>query len=343
MSNDSMKNSTYGVTETSITQEAAVNRLHQLEWMLAELFNIFAIASLLWLTVSFFVYGLRTGKWEKAQVNNPVQVNAGSVYTAAVVSLIITLTHFLTGQVAFNLGYHDQYPYPCEAVMDATIITYKLTIISVNAFLWFRQRSLYQHPASKSFQKPWLFFVSWSSLLIIICGSSVAGFFFVKPSNYRNSRKGCISKPRKAFIIWPVYLCYAVVLFGQSMMIFLFCQVFRFPLGTRIVKRLTSMMKRSAILAVICASTDLLVTVLYIHVIPPQSTRHVTLTAYDLNLFVNVVVVVLSFDTWKVIVVAPVQGGCKKAKKKSVSTTTQTPNTQFRGKSVMVDTCDESM
>jgi len=115
---------------------------------------------------NFIVYGVRLGKWKTAVRNNPLRINAGVVCTAAVVAAVSTTCHLVCSLVTYNLGYHDHSPMNCEIALGIWSFTYIAAIMSVYFFLWFRQRSFYQHPAMNGFRTTLL----KCSIVVVVTG-----------------------------------------------------------------------------------------------------------------------------------------------------------------------------
>jgi len=176
-----------------------INRFTQPEWILAEIFNLISIFCVTCICLSLAAYGFRTGKWQKENRSSSTQVNAGAVYTAAIAAYLSSLFRLIPDQVAFNLGYGDKSSKPCESAMDASVTGYVLTIVTVYIFLWFRQHSLYQHPAMQSVNNRRVQCFSCITIIVIVVGCVFSGIAFTVPENYTFSNRGCVSRPKKHF------------------------------------------------------------------------------------------------------------------------------------------------
>jgi len=82
-------------------------------------------------------------------------------------------------------------------------------------------------------------------------------------------------------------------------MLYLFIQPLRTGLKRYRSKRIATFMKRVAFSAFVCFFVDCLVTIMFIFRIPDISSCHVIIIVCDIKLLVNILSVILSFDTWR--------------------------------------------
>jgi len=309
--NFSSTSTAHETTETTLlhsekdSELKVINRFTQPEWILAEIFNLLSIFCVTWICLSLTVYGFRTGKWQKENRSSSTQVNAGAVYTAAVAAYFFSFFRLLLAQVTFSLGYGDKSSKPCESALDASIAGYVLTSVTVYIFLWFRQRSLYQHPAMQSSSNKRVQCFSWIVIIVIVVGSVFSGIVFAVPENYTFSNRGCVSRPKNTFTVWPVYVYAGMMLLGQASMLYLFIYPLRSQATTNTAGRIVRMMKRSAVFAGVCMISDLLAMITLAFVVPEKTTRHVSSTVYDISMLVNLLSIFMSFETWLTILKSP--------------------------------------
>jgi len=143
------------------------------------------------------------------------------------------------------------------------------------------------------------------TIIVIVVGCVFSGIAFTVPENYTFSNRGCVSRPKNTFTVWPVYLGAVIVLLGQASMLCLFIYPLRSHATTNTAGRIVKMMKRSAVFAGVCVISDLLAMITLAFAVPEKTTRHVTSTVYDINMLVNLLSIFMSFETWLTILKSP--------------------------------------
>jgi len=282
------------------------NKYQQPEWIFCEGFLLFETFIMAWTSLSLFTYGKKTGKFRKENRSCETKVNSGAVYTSAVFATCCSLLRVLSNQVVFLLDYTNGSSLLCETAVDVSITCYALTITSTYMFLWFRQRSLYQHPAKQGFRKSRLHWFSWVTLGFIVCGSFLALLAMIIPQSTVISRDGCTRKATNiSSFFWSFYVVATLVVVAQGSMLFLLLYPLFSHVKTKNAKRVTKIMKRSAVLAVLCILSDAVAMIIVVFVIPPKAKMFIALTVYDANMVVNIASVLLSFQSWQSIILSP--------------------------------------
>ena len=328
------------INATSVCDEKAVNRLLQTEWIVAEAYNAFAIIILVWITLSFLIYGVRTGKWQKSKVSFQRPSKSSAVYTTVVIATNINLVHLLLGPVAYNAGYNDHSSGLCEIFLDIWGVSYIFTVLGVYNFLWFRQRAIYQQHAVRSVRGKYWTAIHRTSAVIIATGYGVTIFSSAIPENYERSKYGCKLKPWQEFTTWPIYFGNVMKVLGQALLLYLFLK----PLCSRLSsfggKRIRKCMVRSTIYAIVAVTSDILTTIMFVYAIPEGSTAHVVFTTYDVNMLINTLGIAFTFETWKKILTSPYDFCCRK---KIVENSAPARNLQIRKRKVTeADSCQIS-
>ena len=293
-------------TESSATVEIYTSRFKQLEWILAEAFNVLAATLVSWVTFSLIVYGKQTGKWRKENRLNPTKVDAGVVYTLAILTTICSFLRLVTNQAVFNFGYTDRSPLQCEVGTVISTIFYALTIDGAYMFLWFRQRSLHRHPSMEELKKRWLRILGCMALIFILLGTLSILACMLITTHFIHTGKGCFKVSRFGQLtLWPYYVIILFQTFGQASMLFLFLYPICLNLASNNADRVIKIMKRSAIFAGICVLSDVISMVIVVFVASDATFLSTTLTVYDINMMVNTSSVFFSFESWRKIFVAP--------------------------------------
>jgi len=280
-------------------------RFYQVEWIMAEICNVIAILSVIWSASSLVVHGIRTGIWKRENRLDIHKYNAGAVYTCAVIATFCSLLRLIPSQVIFHLGSNNGSPVSCDITINVALQGYSVTVGCTYIFLWFRQRSLYQHPAMKPLQSKWLSCFSWGSITIIVMGYLVLAIGLAVSDKVVDSIYGCILKPSEEFTMWPLFLINGIEFTGQASMLFLFFYPLRAKVTTNTAKRMKLIMKRSGFFAGACVGSEVIALVVLYFAVSENSSIYIPLTVYDLNMLTNVWSVVLSFESWKDILFSP--------------------------------------
>jgi len=297
----------HATTQVSTKVEIYTNRFKQLEWILAETFNVLAITLVSWLAFSLIVYGKQTGKWRKENRLNPTKVDAGIVYTLAVFATICCFLRLATNQAVFNFGYTDRSSLPCEVGTAISFVWYTLFIIGVYMFLWFRQHSLYRHPSMEEVKKRWLERLGFMNLILIFVGAFFILACLLVTFRYIPTGKGCFKTARFGQLPkWPYYLIISFQEFNQAALLFQFLYPLFLNLSGRNTDRVIKIMKRSAISAGICSLSDVVSMLIVVFVVSDKHMSSTAITAYDINMIVNTASVFFSFESWRKTFMAPI-------------------------------------
>ena len=167
---------------------------------------------------------------------------------------------------------------------------------------------------------------SWIVIIVIVVGSVFSGIVFAVPENYTFSNRGCVSRPKNTFTVWPVYVYAGMMLLGQASMLYLFIYPLRSQATTNTAGRIVRMMKRSAVFAGVCMISDLLAMITLAFAVPEKTTRHVTSTVYDINMLVNLLSIFMSFETWLTILKSPLSKKSSQPPNQQTQTTDQVEN-----------------
>jgi len=310
-----MEENTTDSTHSATMWENHEYRFQQLEWILCEGFNVLEVVFITWITLSLLVHGNKTGKWRKEKQSTDTRFNSGTVYSLAITATLGSLSRAITNQVAFNLGYADETPLPCEVAVDFAIGCYAVTLISTYVFLWHRQRSLYQHPKMEMLRKSWLEVLSYVTLFLIVIGGLFASLAMIIPDGAINSRYGCMRVPSdSAFFVWPFYVIITLVMISQAALLFLLLYPLFLHVTATNAERVMLIIKRSAVFAGVCVLSDTVAMIVVVFVVPADSVIHVALTVYDINMVVNVASVFFSFESWRTIILSPCRSCDRKQK-----------------------------
>ena len=213
----------HATTQVSTVAEIYANRFKQLDWILAEVFNVLAATLVSWFAFSLIVYGKQIGKWRKENRLNPTKVDAGVVYTFSIFTTICCLLRLAANQALFNFGYTDRSSLPCEVGAIISLACYGLSITGSYIFLWFRQRSLHRHPSIEELNKRWLKRLSCVTFIWLFLGPLLI-FVYVLTITHRrivHTSQGCILRAVDGKLPpWP-YVTTLFTTLGQVNLLFL--------------------------------------------------------------------------------------------------------------------------
>ena len=173
------------------TIKRAVNEsdfVGRLDWILPVILNVTLIFLTLWIIMSLLHYGIKTRKWKINEASAIEKLNAGIVYTFAVVCSIFCLFYLVSDQIFMNLG-DDRL---CEAAADAGVVMYSMILWSVFMFWWFRQKAFYTNKVFASKLNNCVKFASLSSIAMITISGGAYTVLFSLPKNYKATKEGCV-------------------------------------------------------------------------------------------------------------------------------------------------------
>jgi len=291
---------------TSTSVEIYTNRFEQLEWIFAETFNVPATILVSWVALSLIAYGQHTDKWRKENRLNPTQIDAGIVYTLAVFTTICGFIRLATNQVVFNFGYTDKSSLRCEVGTAISLVFYFLSTDGSYMFLWFRQRSLYRHPSMEELNKRWMKRLAFITFILILLNPLFLLACTLATGRFIPTGQGCIkSAGDHRLPLWPYYVIISFDTFAQVSILFLLLYPLFVNISCSNADRVMKIVKRSAIFAGICVSSDAIAMAIAIMVASDKTLLITVLTVYDINMIVNIASVFFSFGSWKKIFVAP--------------------------------------
>ena len=194
-------------------------------WIIFTFIYIIFILAGLWTLVSLIVFGVKAKKWSHNQINEPEKLNAGIIYTFTIACTLTCICTYVSAIVSLNVGYDEQQDEVCDTVADIYAIFYLMVLLSVNSFLWFRQRVFFTNQMLNiEFTKPIKVF-SHSSIFVIYIGGMTSLILASIPNDMIASIDGCVYEPDETFRAPSFILGTAVMMFGQVSLLSLFVYV----------------------------------------------------------------------------------------------------------------------
>jgi len=285
-------------------------------WTLSLPFDLFLIATTLWMTLTFMVFGesyLRRKKEEKKEYS------PGKVLIFSMISPPFALIRLMVTFSLFFIGHKDtpQNRFLCEIVIDVSIASYMFSLIPFYLFLWFRQRVLYSQPFIRNLYTRWIKCLSSAIIICLIFGGIGSVILYLLPETYAGSPKGCVNVSNMRYNT-PDYMATALRVIGQAILLLLFLypllvhrkfqtSVFRgskrktTPGGDNVPEDpLLRTMLRSLCCTLASVLVDLAATI-SVSVLPKNVPRVLTNLIYDISLVLNVIFIALCFEGHKAI------------------------------------------
>lgn len=268
-------------------------------WLTATTVSVFCWIVLFWILLSLLCYGVKSNKWKKASLVSSANDKDGSVlFTIAVIGSAFSLTHTSVNLLVYNFGYDGSTLHVCTVGVIVSVEFFAFTMSWSYLFLWLKQYAIYQHNFFNHLYTVWIRAISWCSLVMMLVGLNTAIIIYNSLSNFVHSSVGCLNKGAH----WPAIYGTVVNGSGQLIMLLLFFYpVTKLP-ESRSSCRVVRILKRTTICTTFCVLSDL---VAGIYVGVSDSSDKVGLSFYNFNLVLNMVAVVMTFETWADILLSP--------------------------------------
>ena len=269
----------------------------------AQVITALLTTATVWTFFSFLVFGVRKGAWRGSKSRTPFVLM--SLATAAPAFAFVRV---LSTQALLVIGDPDLFDPSasnCSVVYSVNIISYSISILCVYTYLWYRQRTLYSKPSLRHLNTKFINLVSLSVMPLIAVGIVSICVLFHMTEHRAMPNLGCTFKFTPALGAKPLY---ALVTMTSVMQLALFL-LFLYPLRNfssssppdlpqkKTVVRLRRIIKLASTSLILCVLSDLIVSGVARSLQMFLKTNTVVSTAvYDLNLAVNIVCVMGSFE-----------------------------------------------
>lgn len=188
---NSTETSTYNTLTVESKYEESGDENSWAIFVICEIISCLLFIITLYVLLSMIAYGLKVNKWKSSRKSD---VNSGMIYTAAVISVALTIPRHIVNQVIFNVSTIPSAAQICEQLMDIGNGTYFCAMYSIYFFLWLRQRALYGHPAMRRLAGRCLSIFSWVTVFGLSAAAIGVCLFFIVPDNYTYAAEGCVIK-----------------------------------------------------------------------------------------------------------------------------------------------------
>ena len=185
--------------------------------------NVLILIIVIWIFISLIHYAVKYKKWRQNSRNQSEQLNAGLIYVCVIFCAGYCLFYDVAVLVYSAARFTTISVEICNYLSDALHFLYASVILSINLFLWLRQRVFYSNKALKVKFKKQIAVFSFLSIFIIFSGGLVGLLLVTIPYDVTSSVYGCIDEPsRNSYRNTAFYVIIISVVFGQSSLCFLF-------------------------------------------------------------------------------------------------------------------------
>lgn len=319
---------------SSNISESYLETLHS--YMIAcEVLNALILCATVWIIVCMIMYGAYTKKWSRRKRNE--------IYIACVAAIVSTLPDAIVILILYNVS-EAATQSQCELVMDLATAFSSFGLLGTYIFLWIRQRAIYNNKYMRAIHGRWTHAMSWFLLiLIVVCLASVACVTIMERSIFATPI-GCLLQHHdvhgNSSISWEglrvMELCATTLCQIGFLFLFLYPMIHNRKMMKKVCAKqkkrrdkVGEVIKRCAICAAIVIISDV-VTEIWIQFIPPTYPAIIIGTINGLDLFVDAICILATFDNFTVILVTPCRRKEDITKSETVPITSESQESRSR-------------
>jgi len=326
------------LTRTSaITTSTKNDFTQELDWILPVVITILLLIVTFYIFLSLIHYGIKTKKWSKNLSSETDVLNAGLIYSSVIACAVFCIIRFCISLAFISIGFSDNSNNLCDKTGDALNTMYSFVIGSVALFLWFRQRAFYANRLlNVNYSRIMNFFSYFSIILIFVPGLCLTVFNSL-PISYASSIVGCVTQPNSTLRtnFWIAVLVF-ILLFYSILLGLLIYALNHIRSSTNISQnnnlsneentvaattvaenkslchscyesfskkhnkdKKKIILQRTLVFAVISILCDVFLQLSINFLFDPHGHRRVTTTLFNINSFINLTLVILSFSSYK--------------------------------------------
>ena len=269
----------------------------------AQIITAFLLVTSVWAFLSFLIFGVRKGAWQKKKSRTSFVLMSLATAAPAFAFVRVVSTQILLiigNQELFELSAGN-----CYTVYSLNVISYTLAILCVYAYLWYRQRTLYSKPSLRHLNTRLINFISAMVMPLIAVGVISICVMFHMTEHIALPNIGCTFKFITSLGAKPLYALVTLTSLMQLVLFLLFLYPLRnfsstppsdFP-KKKTYTRLRRIIKLASTSLILCILSDLIVSGVARSLQILLKTNTMLSTAvYDINLVVNVVSIMGSFE-----------------------------------------------
>ena len=294
------------------------NHFTQMDWIIPMTVSVILTIFTLWILICLIHYGIKTGKWWRdngtQQLDN--KMNIGLIYTTIVSSAVICLCIYAINFVYLNIGFHPNDSDLCDNVADTAVGFYALLLLIVNIFYWLRQRVFFKSKLLNMEYNKYVCALSSVSIIIIFFGGVCALLANVIPDNRQASDNGCIFRPENSLraAYWVPFI--VVLALGQGMLYGLFGYALKKSAefttnnigeanNAKTNQDIRKILKKTLFFAITSTLVDFFNQMFSYYISESKEHRRYVTTTSNINAFLNVLFLLLSFVQYKKILTSP--------------------------------------
>ena len=198
------------------------NRSEHKDWIATMIINVILLTLVFWILISLIYFGKKSRKWTSTNNNSPEKLNAGLVYTSAIICASFAFLYFIIALVYINIGYNDSNDETCNSMDDLVKSIYGMVVFSVNLFLWLRQRAFYSNRLLNVRFNKAIHIFSNLSIIIIFIGGLSGLIVSTIPNDIVSTSKGCVYVSKNSNPVLSFVLIVSFISFGQVSLLGLF-------------------------------------------------------------------------------------------------------------------------
>lgn len=173
----------------------------------------------LWILISLVHHGIKTKKWQHFQKNKSENLNSGYIYTSVIVCACLCLVYHSLVLVHHHIGYRHTEQQACDSIGDLIKSLYGFVVLTINIFLWLRQRVFYTNKMSNARFGKGLKVFSFSIIFLIFVGGVSGYILSAIPNDNIPSLYGCIYEPKGNLRLYSVFVSSFSLIFGQIILV----------------------------------------------------------------------------------------------------------------------------
>ncbi|XP_077973157.1 uncharacterized protein LOC144428168 [Styela clava] len=318
------------INSTMTLNSDEINESMKILLLFCEAFNGLLILLTIWILISLFVYGRKTGCWTKKSGNS--SYNSGIVFDLCFVVGIIVFLRFVYTAVKFQLPRIEYGLEHCELMGKLGSTTYFASMYSIYLFLWLRQRIIFGHPAVRDLMGLCVNALSWITFVGLTLISLGTFCYYVISTKYRPTALGCTKVPSLESNVSYATMAVMLLFLVQVLIVSLFTYIMirtniawtkissetseSTNMASRKNNNLTSIWHRmifgnknkaletnpvarnirsSVVSGTIMLITDILATAVVSLIIPPTIPRTMTDTLYNTSIFIDLICILITF------------------------------------------------
>ena len=179
------------VTSTSYPTSTIFDR-KQFDWIFPISCIVLLLASGIWILASLVHYGIKTKQWKPGVSRRDTdKLNAGKIYSSVIVCAVLCDIYLSITLFYTNVGFELNKDRQCEYLGDTSSVFYALCLLSVQTFLWLRQRAFYTNRMLNVNYSKSVKVVSFLSIVVIFVIGFAIMIIYIYPDNYKSSLNGC--------------------------------------------------------------------------------------------------------------------------------------------------------